>query len=201
MGNTLELLYDLITKPKEALQQIHQTGSLRRAAEIVVLSTMCSSLIACSQVGIGGGKSLLLLMQIIGTLLVWAIAAAIWHIIAEMLGGQGKVKRLLTTTGFIYFLQILVVPFYLISAILPAGGFFLIMLSGFIIFVWTCVLNIFAIAEVYQLSGGKAVLIYLMPWIVFIMITIVLMFAIGGVIMSTAGEIMNEELLINPPMF
>lgn len=196
MSSILETLYDMLVRPKEAFQVIAGYGKLSKACQIVLFSTVISSLAAYANVFEGSFKSVILLGQIVFSVLVWGISVAVWHLLAELLGGRGSAKTLLTTIGFTYFLQLLIVPIYLLASFLPTVGFLLIMIATLAFAVWSVVLGILAICEVYQLSGGRATLVYFLPLLIFMGIFIVMILAAGTFFMSAASE-----LLTNPPQF
>jgi len=196
MSSILEILYDMLARPKEAFQVIASYGKLSKAFQIVLFSTVLSSLAAYANVFEGSFKGAMLLAQIVCSILMWGISVAVWHLLAELLGGRGSVKTLLTAIGFTYFLQLLIVPIYLIASFLPAVGFLLIMIATLVFAVWSIVLGILAICEVYQLSGGKATLVYFLPLLIFMGIFIVMIFTASAFFMSAATDI-----LANPPQF
>ncbi len=196
MSSILETLYDMLTRPKEAFQVIVSEGRLAKSCQIVLFSTVISSLAAYANVFEGGFKGAMLLAEIICSVLLWGVSVSVWHLLAELIGGRGSVRRLLTAIGFTYFLQLLIVPIYLIASFLPAVGFLLSMIATLVVAVWSIVLGILAISEVYQLSGGKATLIYFLPILIFISIFIVMIFTASAFFMSAAGDI-----LANPPQF
>ncbi|MDF2566054.1 MAG: Yip1 protein [Massilibacillus sp.] len=196
MSSILETLYDMLTKPKEAFQVIVSEGRLAKSCQIVLFSTVISSLAAYANVFEGGFKGAMLLAEIICSVLLWGVSVSVWHLLAELIGGRGSVRRLLTAIGFTYFLQLLIVPIYLIASFLPTVGFLLSMIATLVVAVWSIVLGILAISEVYQLSGGKATLIYFLPVLIFIGIFIVMIFTASAFFMSAAGDI-----LANPPQF
>ena len=196
MSSILETLYDLLAKPKEAFEVIVSEARVAKACQIVLFSTVISSLAAYANVFEGSSKGAMLLAQIICSVLMWGISVAIWHLLAELMGGRGSVKTLLTAIGFTYFLQLLVVPIYLIASFFPGVGFLLIMIATLIVAVWSIVLGILAIREAYQLSGGKATLVYFLPLLIFIGVFIVMIFTASAFFMSAAGNI-----LANPPQF
>lgn len=196
MNSILEMLYDMLARPKEAFQVISEHGKLSKACQIVLFSTVISSLAAYANVFEGNFKGAMLLAQIVSSVLMWGLSVAVWHLLAELLGGRGSVKTLLTTIGFTYFLQLLIVPVYLIASFLPTFGFLLIMIATLAFAVWSIVLGILAIREVYQLSGGKATLVYFLPLLIFMGIFIVMIFTASTFFMSAA-----TDLLANPPQF
>lgn len=196
MSSILETLYDMLARPKEAFQVIAGYGKLSKACQIVLFSTLLSSLAAYANVFEGSFKGAMLLGQIVFSVLMWGISVAVWHLLAELLGGRGSAKTLLTTIGFTYFLQLLIVPIYLIASFLPTFGFLLIMIAALTFAVWSIVLGILAICEVYQLSGGRATLVYFLPLMIFVGIFIVMIFTASTFFMSAASDI-----LANPPQF
>jgi hypothetical protein len=196
MSSILETLYDLLAKPKEAFEVIVSERRLSKACQIVLFSTVISSLAAYANVFEGSFKGAILLAQIVCSVLMWGVSVSVWHLLAELIGGRGSVKRLLTAIGFTYFLQLLVVPIYLIASFFPGVGFLLIMIATLVIAVWSIVLGILAICEVYQLSGGKATLVYFLPVLIFVGIFIVMIFTASAFFMSAASDI-----IANPPQF
>lgn len=196
MSYVLELLYDMLVKPKAAFKVIVWEEKVAKACQIVLFSTVFSSLAASAGIFEGTFKGIILLAQIVCSVLTWGICAAVWHLLAELLGGQGSVKKLLTAIGFTYFLQLLIIPIYLIASFLPTFGFLIILLATLIITVWSVVLGILAIREVYQFSGGRASFVYFLPVLVMGALVLILFFSASAFFMSAASDI-----LTNPPQF
>lgn len=195
VGNILETIYDLMLKPRLGFRDITETRSLKQGLLIIVFSTIITTL------GMWSGsdfqsKIFLIIIQLFGSLFMWVISAAVFHLIAELLGGSGTVKQLLKATAFIAFLQILLVPVYLLAAFLPSNGAAIIGIATFLISIWSIVLDVLAIQSVYNVSGAKATLIFLLPLLVFIG-GIMLLFIVAGSFLATAAS----NLFLNPPQF
>lgn len=143
-----------------------------------------------------GFKIFLLGLQVVSSVLVWGVSTAIWHLLAELLGARGSVRELLVAVGFVSFIQILMIPVYLIANVMLEGSETLLAIAGIALMIWSSVLEIFAIQSVYHISGAKAVLIFLLPVLIAIGLAVVTVVLAGSMIMTAASQIM-----VNPPQF
>lgn len=196
MGNFLETIYDLMMKPKVAFEEIIATKSVLQAFQVVFASTILSTLAIYAGTVEGSTKWFIVILQILSSVFVWGLSAAIWHLFAELLGASGSVKKLLTAIGFVYFIQILVVPIYLIASFAPDIGVALIAIATILFTIWSIVLEIFAISKVYSVSGVKATFILFLPVIIIFCLIISVVIVASSFFMSAATEI-----LANPPQF
>ena len=124
------------------------------------------------------------------------MSTAIWHLLAEILGEKGSAKQLLTATGFIYFLQILIVPFYLLATFWPTLGIAVVTITTICLAIWSLYLQIAAISVVYHMSMAKACLILFLPILIFIGVVIIMVISLSSFFISAANE-----FLVNPPQF
>lgn len=166
MGQILETLYDVLFKPRQAFLSIKENPKAWQAVCVVVVNSLLVGVaVLAGQGSIGGGmKALIGNVQLIVNLLSWLVMTAIWHLIADLSGGKGQAKALLTAIGYTYFLQLLMLPVYLIASFLSqeaATG--LLIVCGLAVTVWGVVLEVIAIQAVYEVSGAKAFLIFLLP--------------------------------------
>lgn len=196
MGNLLETIYDLLVGPKTAFEEIVQTKTIGQAFWIVLFSNALIILAFFSGSMELGFKIFLLLLQVVSGVLIWGVSTAVWHLLAELLGARGSVRELLVAVGFVSFIQILMIPVYLIANVMLEGSEALLAIAGIVLMIWSSVLEIFAIQSVYRVSGAKAVLIFLLPVLIAIGLVVVTVVLAGSMIMTAASQIM-----VNPPQF
>lgn len=196
MGNLLETIYDLLVSPRTAFEEILQTKTIWQAFWIVLFSNALIILAFFSGSMELGFKIFLLGLQVVSSVLVWGVSTAIWHLLAELLGARGSVRELLVAVGFVSFIQILMIPVYLIANVMLEGSETLLAIAGIALMIWSSVLEIFAIQSVYHISGAKAVLIFLLPVLIAIGLAVVTVVLAGSMIMTAASQIM-----VNPPQF
>lgn len=172
--------------------------TLAQSFFVMICSTILGTTSALSGLFDGGMKWFLFMLQIVLTIFAWAMSASLLHLCAELLGGTGSAKQLLKANGFIYFIHILVIPLYLIAYFLPSGGEAFTVIAGLTVVIWSAVLEVLALREVYGLSGAKAVLVLFLP--LFLVLGVCIVAGIvggiigGSMIMSTASQMM-----LNPP--
>lgn len=188
MGILLENIYDLLVRPKAALQEIISQRSLAQALQVLLFS------MALAGMGLYAGgmalpdQLLLLLLQAAFTVVFWALSGAVWHLLAELLGGGGTVKALLTALGFIYFLQLLIVPFYLLAAFAEGLGTALVILASAAIALWSAALQVLAIAVNYHLSAARALLVFFLPLIILAALIFIVIVAGGALLWEAASQ-------------
>lgn len=106
-------------------------------------------------------------------MLFWLVAAGVYNLLGELLGGKGNAKGLLAALGIAMLPGIFYTPLNFISNLLP-GGQFIYGLGAFGIGIWSAVLHILAIRETLQLSTIKAVVVALVPLFSFLLFFILL---------------------------
>lgn len=194
MGNLLEVLYDLLLNPRRAFAEIAAATSLKQAALVVACSSLLAALSVLGGAFNGSEKLLLVILQLFNSIFTWIFSVAIWQLFAELLGGTGAGKQLLKSIGFISFLQILIVPVYLVAVLVPDAGAVLVAIAAVLVFVWSMALEIMAISAVHDISAAKAALVFFLPFLLFLALCIVVAFAVGLFFMSAASEILANPI-------
>lgn len=167
MGN-LEIIYGLLFKPSIGIR----AAAEKRPFGLVVLILLFSCLAgmvandlifsidpAIALVSLSAGLGLRFLFVLTGLFLL----ACILHFIAEGLKGEGKVSVFFILLCCSLLPGILVSPLSLAAACIkpfPLKVVFYLVFS-MAIFIWTVLLQILALKEVYHLSSGRAILAYL----------------------------------------
>ena len=186
MGEFLETIYDVMFKPKDAFQRFAQTPQVKEACLVVLITTILSAVaISAGTMQIGEHRGGLIAVQLIGNFITLFVTVAIWHLIAELMSGQGQVKSLLTVVGFSCFPQLLLVPIYLIASFLAVDmANMLILIASFAVLIWIMYLIFNGIKIVYQVSGSKAFLVIIMPMLTMLVLMVVTFIMIGTMFMS-----------------
>ncbi len=163
MGSTLALLIDLLCRPRETLACIKEEGRFRDAVLILVFCQSLNSIIWSAEEISIFFKAALLFIQLIVAIFFWAFAGGVWHFGAKLLGGTGEYKNLLKLTAFTSFLNVINLPFYLLTFVFPAIGLFHVVAVSSLISLWIIALQIISIQENYELSILKSCILYVMP--------------------------------------
>lgn len=194
MNNFLDNLYDALFHPNQAMAGIAENKLTGQSLTVIVLSVLIplwALYLGLRTAGMYHIFGLAALVQILGSLAMWVVGAAVWHLIAEFFGGRGSAVGLLAALGFAQLPRIFIVPFWVLAALLPAGtGAVTMAVSALAIGIWTLYLDIAALRGAHGLSGAKAVLVFLTP------VLAVAAAVIAGVIFAGAALIrMPWEML------
>jgi hypothetical protein len=167
MGNLFEVLYDVLFQPQIAMQTIADQKNIPQVLVVFFLSIIIpiwAMYFGLQAAGMSTMIPVFIGIKIVGSMIMWFMGTAIWHLLAEFYGGKGTAMGLFSALGFAYFPQILIVPLWVFAAILPASLKTLVMtLAALVILCWSLFLSITAMKEVYQFSAAKAVLVMLTP--------------------------------------
>jgi len=170
MGNLFEMLYDVLFQPAIAMKNIAQQKNVGQALVVFSLSVFIPILALYFGLKTNGMSSMvnvMIVFKILGSIVLWIIGAAIWHLIAEFFGGQGTAVGLFTALGFAHAPRIFIVLLWALIAVMPASSKPLLMtISVLVIMLWSLSLDVVAIKEVHQLSASKAVLVLITPMLV-----------------------------------
>jgi hypothetical protein len=194
MKYALLLLKGLIVNPQATLAQVRLSFSFKKAILVMIL---CSLLNEIGWLGGQGGAPMLhLSLGICFVLLflpVWVMNGGMWHIMANLMGGDrdGKFLDLLKLTAFSSYISVVAVPFSIAETATDGAGFLagLAMLVLFCLNIWQAVLNIMSIREVYKISGFQSAIVYIMPFMFLVMLaaifTVLLVMNIGWEVFSS----------------
>ncbi|SFL76806.1 Yip1 family protein [Pelosinus propionicus] len=188
MGNVFDALYDVLFQPKIAMKMIAEQKNISQGVIVFFLSLVIplwALYFGLQDVGMSAMVPFIIGFKIISSMLMWFMGAAVWHLIAEFLGGRGTGLGLFITLGFAQFPQILIVPLWVIAALLPASLKSIMMAAAaLIIFAWTFFLTITAIKEVYEFSTAKAMLVIIAP--------VLAILVVGAIAFTFIGSAMTQ---------
>lgn len=170
MGSLFENLYDVLFEPKVGMKNMAAEKNVGQALGVF----LCSMIIPIwalyfgfKAAGLSTMIHMMMMLKVIGSLIIWIMGAAIWHLVAELFGGRGTAVGLFVTLGFAHIPRIFMVPLWAIITVMPASSKnVLLFLSVLLLLFWSFYLDIVAIREVHQLSTAKSVLVMLTPMLV-----------------------------------
>lgn len=182
MNGFMELIYDGLFHPAQAMRKVAEEKLLLQGTLIFLLSVLISSGAVYSGVKAAGYAKhwgLILGASIVGGLALWLIGAAVLHMVAELCGGRGSAAALLSALGLAHLPRVFLAPASLLAMLLPTGPSALVMaLTGLAIGLWVLGLEVAAIRAVYRFSTARAILVLFLPLIVTILTLIGLVVAI-----------------------
>lgn len=174
MGNVFEILYDVLFQPQIAMRTIAEQKNIPQTLSVFFLSIIIpiwAMYFGMQAAGMSTMIYFFIAVKIVGSMVMWFVGTAIWHLIAEFYGGKGSALGLFSALGFSYFPQIFIVPLWVFAALLPVSMRTIVMtLAALVIVCWSLFLSITAMREVYQITAAKAVLVMLTPLIVLIVV-------------------------------
>jgi len=169
---SLAILYDQLTSPKKAVQALSERRPYGLAFAVIalsVLSRVTAGLIAPSCAGTFGGASLFVLLclgQLIITLVFTIIAASMYHFGATNEDKLGDVRVLFLLIAVCFLPDIFLAPVAILTNGFPVGaGIAVFAAVGVGLWVWIFVLQILAVKNYYEVSGGRSFLAVILPFI------------------------------------
>lgn len=188
MGTFFETLYDVLFHPHSAMREIaadKKIGQSLAAFLLSVIIPLWAVYFGFKAAGMEKAIHVLILLQVVGSLFMWFLGAALWHLIAELFGGRGTAVGLLSALGFANIPRIFIVPLWVLAALMPTGIRPLLMtVTGMAVALWTLALDVEAIRGAHAVSGSKAVLILLTPVLLIVAAAAVTMAILGATLFS-----------------
>jgi len=183
MASLLEILYDVLFQPATGMKNIAEQKNVGQSLVVFLLSILIpiwALYLGLKATGMLAMIHVLIVLKIVGSTIMWIMGAAIWHLIAELVGGRGTAVGLFTALGFAHAPRIFIVPLWALIAVMPASSkTVLLTIAVLAIMVWSLSLDVVAIKEVHQLSASKAVLVMITP-LLFVGIVCIIGFTLIG---------------------
>ena len=181
MGSLFETIYDVLFQPQVGMRSIAERKNVGQAFVAFLLSVLLpiwALYFGLKAAGMSTMISMMIGFKIVGSVIMWTMGAAIWHLIAEFFGGQGTARGLFAALGFAHIPRIFIVPLWALTAVMPDSSKAVVMVVAVIaITLWSFYLDAVAIKEVHQLPVEKAVLVMILPWLFLgLLVTIVFTF-------------------------
>lgn len=193
MNYFLDLIYQLLVHPREALRTVTRGERLSQSGAVWVFVIFITSL---SSIVEGPGFVTVFGLCLLGFAIVLILHSALIDYTSSMIGGRGTAKGI--TAGFM--MASFPYAFSVFGTLLSsAGADGIAGFLGFLIAVWSFVLDVLAISENYGFSTGKSVLVALIPLFIILLFFLCLMLlgvaaAIDGLTQMDGAGIMNEMM-------
>lgn len=200
MSDFLELVYLVLFRPREALRRLREGVPWWWAVAVfygVYFFGQTLNLAAGPAwpetlplpLGLDSAAlaRFLFLLGIPLALVFWFLEAAVWHLLAQFFGGQGRGTTLFLALGFTN------LPLLLgqgAGALLGLSGqnFWPTLLVGASA-VWVFVLQVMAVKEMHGLSAGRALTVVLLPFAALLILTLMSLALLGP---FTSAEIFRQ---------
>jgi len=173
------LLFGLIQAATWFLQMMLVAGTLPATKLFPTIAPSPGAILQTGQV------LLLATTMTVVSFLLLLVGAGLYALLAELLGGQGGSRGLLTALALCSLPTLFGVPLQVLVVLLPAtAGLEMLLSLG--LGLWVMGLQILAIREVEGFTTGKAILLYLLPWLVLA----------GGLMLLLASAVMVLQPLL-----
>lgn len=170
MESLFDILYDILFQPITGMKNIGARKNLGQAFAVFLLSILVpiwALYFGLKATDLSTMIQVMIALKILGSIVMWVMGAALWHLVAEFFGGQGSAIGLFAALGFAHLPRIFIVPIWALITVMPPSSKTLLMTIGVLaVLVWSLSLDVVAIKEVHQLSTPKAVLVLITPLLV-----------------------------------
>jgi len=198
----VEIIYLLMTSPKEGFRRIKSSGAF--GLFVLIWFLVSGSLVISGKINSStglfnnlGGLSASFLIIVFMLLFKILFSTAILHFSAECYGGRGNTGSAFLGFGFSFLPFILITPLFILTSVIetPSRSFL-----NFLIFVllslWVVILQITNIREIYSLSTVRAFMSYITPFMVVLFLSGVLFLSfIANVVSMFLSSIPKSFLL------
>lgn len=192
MDTLFENVYDVLFRPQEAMRKIAENQNILQSLLVVFVSVLIPMWALYFSLKAGGFQQVVgvvLTLELLGSLLVWVLGAAVWHLVAEFFGGKGTVLGLLAALGFAHFPRVLLVPLWVFSSLMPEViRPVLLALSFLAIVFWNLLLNVYAFKGTYHISTARATLILFTPMLAGMIIASVLVVLVSALVIPWSSS-------------
>lgn len=186
MGSLFDTLYDILFQPLIAMKNIGEQKPIGQAV-VAFLSSIILPIWALyfglKMIDMPEIVNVVIAIKVVSGIMIWVMASAIWHLIAEFFGGRGSAMGLFAALGFVYVPWIFIIPLWALTTLMPASSKVLLMtISVLAVLLWSLYLHVIAIKEVHQLSTATSVLVMLTPMLVVGLVCVITFIFIGSAI-------------------
>lgn len=202
----LDLIYGVLFDPRVTFRRVALQPPIGPAIFIFTLVNLVGAtmgVFAGYRLAIHGpgtpGMHMAWLMQAAGPVMAatglifqylkWLVVSAVMHFAAELFGGRGRAVGILSVTALASLPALVLAPVDLILLSLGARGLSvagIVALTGLGSFVWSVILVVLGLREVYGFSTGRAILAVFLPPAVLVVAGIILLGVFGVIISSLA---------------
>lgn len=190
----LEIVYGVLFEPVKTMRRAADNPPLVTALVIVTILSLLGTLMAMltfsrilSQSFNGAVLSGALVpvgafISLVFSYVKWFGYSAVLHLVADLLGGKGAVRGVFTAVGLAVLPNILLFPFQFIGYLYGLGNLavtVLLLLAGLAVEIWSSVVLVIGIREVYRLSTGRSVLVFFIPFLALFLLLVLSVTAVS----------------------
>ncbi len=183
-ANLYDNVYDVIFHPYTAMERIageRQLGQAMVVALFSILIPIWAVVLGIKNSQLAAFVNFGVVLQVMGSVALWVMGAALWGFAAELFGGQGTLMGLFSALGFAHLARVFIVPLWVLAALMPEGIKTLLMgTTAMTVFFWTLLLDVAAIRGAYGVSKAKAFLVLMAPMLVMVAAAFILVTFIGA---------------------
>ncbi len=196
MNTFIDYIYGTLTGPGKTMALLAVRRPVGMGIAVFMLVNVFSSLTALlgeEWQGLNGDLNLapampaIFMISFLVTFLLWFVGLGVYHLLAELFGGEGSIKSLIATQGFAQLPAILVVPFAFLSIFL---GDWLAILATFCFGIWTLCLSVIGVRCSYGLSVGRSIMVVILP----ILITIAVFIALAILVFAALWPVISQSM-------
>lgn len=185
MNLFLDLMYQLLTSPRQAFRVLTRGERLRQAGALWLFVVFLLSLTSLAD---GAGLGTAFFLCFLGMAILLFLHSAVIDYCAGLLGGSGTAKGI--TAGFMA--ASFPYAFLVFGGLLSAFGGMGESLLGYAVFLWSFALDVLAVSENYRFSTGKALAVALIPAALFVLAAACFFFL--GLFAAVSGLAQMEDL-------
>lgn len=199
-------LLSIWTQPKKTMRYVIKHKSISYVIlllSICTIGSLCTGLIDSElypHIPIWGIISLLLILSPIVGILTNSIYTFVFMLFGRLFNGIATFTDLFKALSLVYIPYVILIPFYIIWMIVDSKSLFypdfadsiafplFVLFLTFIVFIWSFVLSVFAVAVTHSISYWKAILTILLPSILLsiLMFIMIFMFILIIIIMGVS---------------
>jgi hypothetical protein len=176
LPSKLAAIYDVLFRPSEAFRGFAVTAPWGLALGIFIVSTVLPSLVIWAGVDqsiLSHIMGLLVFGEAIGSLIGWVLGTGIYHFVAEIAGGQGRIISLFSALGMAHLPHLAILPIFALAGLLSGGWQTLwLAAAACIVLGWSWALYYYSVKEIYCLSGSQTVLVLCSPFLAGILVVV-----------------------------
>lgn len=195
----LEMFYGVLFEPVKTMKTVAQAPPLGTVAIVVTVLTLLGttmgfltfsrvleqSLQAADLEQLLTGVQAMAPFWVVISLLMgyvkWFAYSGVLHLVADLLGGQGKVRGVFAVVGLAGLPSAIIIPFQFLGYWFGMGNIavtIILGLASLAVGIWSIVLLVVGVRAVHRLSAGMSVLTVLTPYLALILFLIILIVAL-----------------------
>jgi len=163
---TLPYLDWLLEHPYDAVEDLSKTPRNMFALGIFITSissiAISDTLLWIPLSSLKGLMVPIIIYNAIG-IVIWLLLTAFIHLFAELTGGRGKIKSLMSILGISAIPYTLTLPLAIMVKSFGKPFIFIYLTALFVIFVWSCTLWLYGVKVNYNLTRVQATIVSFVP--------------------------------------